>query len=91
MTSLRRASPSDRRRATIAALGGLTALVVVMVAFRVASTGSGAFLNLPWNLFLAWVPFVLALVVYDQAGRGAGGTRLLGLGALWLLFFPNAP
>ena len=37
------------------------------------------------------VPFVLALVVYDQAGRGAGGPRLLALGGLWLLFFPNAP
>src|SRR4051812_42733453 len=91
MVSRRRASPSDRRRATIAALVLLSALVFAMVAVRVASTGSGAFLNLPWNLFLAWVPFVLALVVYDQAERGAGGARLLALGGLWLLFFPNAP
>jgi uncharacterized membrane protein len=86
-----RASSIDRRLATIAALIGLTALVVVMVAVRVAYTGSGAFLNLPWNLVLAWVPFVLALIVYDQAVRGAGRTRLLALGGLWLLFFPNAP
>jgi uncharacterized membrane protein len=91
MISPRRASPSDRRLATIAALIGLTALVVVMVAVRVASTGSDAYLNLPWNLVLAWVPFVLAVVVYDQAVRGAGRTRLLALGGLWLLFFPNAP
>jgi uncharacterized membrane protein len=91
MISLRHASPSDRRLATIAALIALSALVVVMVTIRVASTGSPAYLNLPWNLFLAWVPFVLALVVYDQAGRGARGPRLLALGGLWLLFFPNAP
>jgi uncharacterized membrane protein len=91
MISLRRPSPSDRRLATIVVLIGLSALVVVMVAIRVASTGSPAYLNLPWNLFLAWVPFALALVVYDQAGRGAGGPRLLALGGLWLLFFPNAP
>ena len=91
MTSLRRASPSDRRRATIAALLGLSALVVAMVALRVASTGSDAFLNLPWTLFLAWVPFVLAVVIYDQVGRGARGTRLVALAGLWLLFFPNAP
>lgn len=75
----------------MAALIGLSALVVAMVAVRVAYTGSEAFLNLPWNLFLAWVPFVLALLVYDQAGRGARGLRLLALGGLWLLFFPNAP
>jgi uncharacterized membrane protein len=91
MISPRRASSSDRRLATIAALIGLTGLVMAMVAVRVASTGSGAFLNLPWNLVLAWVPFVLALIVYDQAVRGAGRTRLLALGGLWLLFFPNAP
>jgi uncharacterized membrane protein len=91
MISLRRTSPSERRRATIAALIGLSALVTVMVAVRVASTGSAAFLNLPWNLFLAWVPFVLALVIYDQVARGARGMRLVALAGLWLLFFPNAP
>jgi uncharacterized membrane protein len=76
---------------TLSALAGLSALVVAMVALRVAHTGSEAFLNLPWNLFLAWVPFVLALLVYEQAGRGAGRLRLLALAGLWLLFFPNAP
>lgn len=76
---------------TFAALVGLSAAVVAMVAVRVASTGSPAFLNLPWNLILAWVPFALALVVYDQADRGASGMRLLVLGGVWLLFFPNAP
>ena len=47
--------------------------------------------NLVWNLFLAWVPFVLALLFYDLARRG-GRTRLLvGLGVMWLVFLPNAP
>jgi uncharacterized membrane protein len=82
---------TQRRIAVLAALGGLSLMVVGMVAVRVARTGSEAFLNLPWNLFLAWVPFALALLVYDQAGRGAGRMRLFALGGLWLLFFPNAP
>ena len=44
-----------------------------------------------WNLFLAWVPFVLALLVYDRYRRGKPLTRLLPALVLWLLFLPNAP
>ena len=48
--------------------------------------------NLPWNLFLAWVPYgfsFLAVALHRISRR----TWLLQLplGALWLLFFPNAP
>jgi uncharacterized membrane protein len=44
-----------------------------------------------WNLFLAWIPFALALLIYDGHRRGARLVQLLALGLLWLLFFPNAP
>ena len=47
--------------------------------------------NLVWNLFLAWIPFVLALALYDGARRGASTTPLLALGGVWLVFLPNAP
>ena len=43
------------------------------------------------NLVLAWIPFLLAILIYDRA---RAGTRLLALSpllALWLLFLPNAP
>jgi uncharacterized membrane protein len=91
VTSWTQTSASARRRATLAALAGLSFLVMSMVAVRVAYTESHAYLNLLWNLVLAWVPFGLALLVYDQARRGAGRIRLLALAGLWLLFFPNAP
>jgi uncharacterized membrane protein len=84
-------SPSARRLAILAALAALSALVVAMVAVRVSYTGSGAYSNLVWNLFLAWVPLALALAVYDGARRGMRGRWLLALGGLWLLFLPNAP
>ncbi len=50
---------------------------------------------LVWNLFLAWVPLAIALVVERLRDLGPGQlrTRLAfaaGAGA-WLLFFPNAP
>jgi uncharacterized membrane protein len=84
-------SLTARRLVALGALVGLSLLVVVMVAVRVAETGSLAYANLVWNLFLAWIPLGLALIVYDGARRGMHGAWLLALGGLWLLFFPNAP
>ena len=43
------------------------------------------------NLLLAWIPFVLAIVLYDRHRASARPLSLLPLGALWLLFLPNAP
>jgi uncharacterized membrane protein len=81
----------SRRLATVASLLGLTLLVYAMVGVRVAYSGNDHFVALVWNLFLAWVPFVLALAVYGGFRRGAGPVALVAGGALWLLFLPNAP
>jgi uncharacterized membrane protein len=83
--------PSRRR---LAALGGLvlaSALGVGLVVLRFAWTGELRYANLVWNLVLAWVPLVLALVVYDRARRGARGPSLVVPAAVWLAFLPNAP
>lgn len=82
---------SDRRQAILASLAGLTLLVYAMVAIRVAYSGSPHYGALVWNLFLAWIPCVLALAVYDGFRKGAARVPLLAGAALWLLFFPNAP
>jgi uncharacterized membrane protein len=82
---------SDRRLATVASLAGLSVLVVAMVAVRVVYSGNSYYNSLVWNLFLAWIPFGLAIVVYDGFRRGAGRAQLWSAGILWLLFFPNAP
>jgi uncharacterized membrane protein len=82
---------SNRRLAILAALGGLSALVVAMVAVRVVYTGNSQYVSLVWNLFLAWIPFVLALHVYEGYRRGASTLSLWAGGLLWLVFFPNAP
>ena len=82
---------SNRRRVLVCVLLVASAAVTVGVAFRVQRTGSLDTTNLVWNLVLAWIPFLLALVLYDGARRGASTRRLLGLGFLWLLFLPNAP
>ena len=65
-----------------------TALLVV----RVRQTDSIVYGFMPWNLFLAWIPMLLALIAYGADVRGTGGRLLFGAVApFWLLFFPNAP
>jgi uncharacterized membrane protein len=82
---------SERRLAILGSLLGLTLLVYAMVGVRVLYSGSPHYGALVWNLFLAWIPFVLALAVYDRFRRDGSRALLLAGGALWLLFFPNAP
>src|SRR6266508_1141900 len=82
---------SDRRLAILASLAGLSGLVVAMVAVRVVYSGNSENAALVWNLLLAWIPFGLALQVYEGYRRGAAQAYLLIGGLLWLLFFPNAP
>jgi uncharacterized membrane protein len=86
-----RTSFSDRRLAVFSALLGLSGLVAVLVAFRIAYSHSFEDVPFLWNLFLAWIPFALALLIYDRHRRGARPVQPLALGLLWLLFFPNAP
>ena len=76
---------------TVLGLVGVSLFCVALVLLRFAQSGSTDFFGLIWNLFLAWIPFALAVVVYDRWRRLGPRAALLPLGALWLLFFPNAP
>jgi uncharacterized membrane protein len=57
-----------------------------MVVVRVVYTGYFQYFFLVWNLFLAWLPFLFALVV---VGFRRNQVMLGMFGLLWLLFFPN--
>ena len=52
-----------------------------------AMTRSTTFLFLIWNLFLAWVPYVLSLLLSKLPTRWLAVPLL----AVWLVFLPNAP
>jgi uncharacterized membrane protein len=82
---------SRRRHATLIVLGLGSLFCVALVLVRNVHTGNVNFRYLIWNLFLAWIPFALAVFVYDRWRRRGAGLALLALAALWLLFFPNAP
>jgi uncharacterized membrane protein len=82
---------SDRRLVTLVALVLASCACVGLVVLRAHETGTNDYGFLVWNLFLAWLPFVFALAVYDGYRRGRGRLYLVAFGALWLLFLPNAP
>jgi uncharacterized membrane protein len=86
-----RRSFSDRRIGVVASLAFLSLFVVAMIVFRVLYTESSEHTAIAWNLLLAWIPFALALLVYDRARSGVLSPALAVAGALWLLFLPNAP
>ena len=72
-------------------LGGASALSLALELLREWHYGATDFRFLVWNLILAWVPLVLALVIYDGYRRGRTLLRLAPALVLWLLFLPNAP
>jgi uncharacterized membrane protein len=82
---------SRRRLVTVLGLFAGSLFCVALVLVRNAHTGNVNFRYLIWNLFLAWIPFALSVFVYDRWRRRRRGLVLVGLGVLWLLFFPNAP
>ena len=84
-------SSSRRRLATILGLFAASLFCITLVLVRNMHSSDVNFRYLIWNLFLAWIPFVLAIFVYDRWRRRRRGVLLFVLGVLWLLFFPNAP
>jgi uncharacterized membrane protein len=76
---------------TVVALATASALCIALVEFRIHRTGDPFYRFLVWNLFLAWVPFGLAIAAYNRAARRGVDVVVGVLLVLWLLFFPNAP
>ena len=81
----------NERLVVLAGLVVASGLCLALEAVRERHFGTLDFRFLLWNLFLAWIPLVLALVVYDRYRHGTPLVRLAPLAVLWLLFLPNAP
>jgi uncharacterized membrane protein len=83
-----------RRQTAIPMLALLFASMtsVVLVVARICWTGQFLYTFLIWNLFLAWLPLLFALLASEQYRSGtARGWRFWSLTGAWVLFFPNAP
>ncbi len=68
-----------------------SALSIILLYFRIQWSGSLMFVFLPWNLFLAWIPFLLAMALSEMNNNGNSRIKKLGVFSAWLLFFPNSP
>lgn len=88
------------RRETVAPMFAMlfaTAVCFVLVFMRVLAAeglyeGFRRHAGLMWNLLLAWLPLIFALLACDEWNGGTRRTwRFMGFAAGWLLFAPNAP
>ena len=93
MKALRQRFAHNKYRLTIfGLLAGASIICVALVRFRATLTGSVHYAFLIWNLFLAWIPFIIAYVIYLTAIRRRWLYLIVPASAfLWLIFFPNAP
>jgi uncharacterized membrane protein len=82
---------ANERLVIVGALSVATSICIAFEWFREWHFGSSGFRFLLWNLFLAWIPVVLALVIFAHYLRGRAPGRMLVPGVIWLLFLPNAP
>ena len=73
-------------------MAAASAICILLVAARIAYSDTIRYTNLVWNLFLAWIPFVLAYLAYTLSWKKRLLYFVIPVTAfLWLIFFPNAP
>lgn len=83
--------PERRTRAIVHALLSASGICVLLLGVRMVLTRDAAWACFVWNLFLAWVPLVLARMFCGELDRpGRRRWLLSGLFIGWFLFFPNA-
>ena len=68
----------------------LSVLCSIFIITRIILKDDMKYSFLLWNLFLAWIPLILAQLSYQAMEKNHMPTAYAIL-FLWLLFFPNAP
>ena len=75
----------------LAALLAASAWCVLLLAVRKYEFGAAQYRYLLWNLALAWMPMLLAVLLVAAYRLRRSAFELIALGGAWLLFLPNAP
>jgi uncharacterized membrane protein len=70
----------------------IASLAIVLNILRIIIWGKNSFVYIPWNIFLAFIPFCISYVLFylHQEKKLNTGVFIIGF-LLWLLFIPNAP
>lgn len=73
-------------------LAGATIFSVTIWRVRSEFSGTVHYAFLIWNLFLAWIPFIIAYFTYTVSINRKWIYVVIPVAAFfWLIFFPNAP
>ena len=73
-------------------LAGATIVSVLIWRVRTEISGTANYGFLIWNLFLAWIPFLISYFTYAAMLKRRQILVLAPVAAFfWLIFFPNAP
>jgi uncharacterized membrane protein len=75
----------------VTALLAASGWCVLLLVARRHAFGAAQYRDLVWNLMLAWVPLVLAVLLYAAYRRRHTLVELAAIGIAWLIFLPNAP
>jgi uncharacterized membrane protein len=81
----------SRTTLPVAALVAASVWCVALLEVRKHEYGAAGYRYLVWNLTLAWVPLIVALLLVSAYRHRASWLGMLALGAIWLVFLPNAP
>lgn len=87
---------SEKRVMTLPfALSIASAGCIAMLVLRIASTGTFRYVQLAWNLILAWIPYVLTLLIKRISSNSDAKRNsrflMVVIGVVWLFFYPNSP
>ncbi|HEX9840043.1 MAG TPA: DUF1361 domain-containing protein, partial [Anaerolineales bacterium] len=73
-------------------LAGATVFSVAVWRVRFEYSGTVRYAFLIWNLFLAWIPFIIAYLTYIMTLKRQWVYVVIPIAAFfWMIFFPNAP
>jgi len=75
----------------VVGLCAASTVCLALISVRIRMTGSDEFTFMRWNLALAWLPMVFALLLTFAWRAHLPRVTAILFAALWLLFLPNAP
>jgi uncharacterized membrane protein len=83
----------NRQFIVIASMIMSSVLCISLLSMRIIRTERQTHLYLVWNLFLAWLPLISAIVSYNlhHSSRKLSWLLVVLCAGLWLVFLPNAP
>lgn len=86
---------SDREKYSSTGLGKILTISIVfsilLVAARIWRSHSMLYVSLIWNLFLAWIPYGISILMVRKRAWFSPALFFYPMIFIWLLFFPNAP